>query len=169
LTPGATSHAVYLPLGVDWVDFHTGDRYAGGQTIHAETLLNHIPLFVPAGGMIPLGSGRRIDDERADGLRQVHIYPPREEGRSAFTMIEDDGTSLGYQRGEYTAVTVESTTTPDHLALAVTLAQNGFPLPYTSIECVLPPMETRPIRTTGNQTVREDEQGWRHVVVPVPE
>ncbi len=30
---------IYLPIGSDWYDFWTGQRYAGGQTLDADAVL----------------------------------------------------------------------------------------------------------------------------------
>jgi alpha-glucosidase (family GH31 glycosyl hydrolase) len=50
---GATHWPVYLPAG-GWVDFWTGDSYAGKQTIQLAAPLDRIPVFVRAGSRIPI-------------------------------------------------------------------------------------------------------------------
>lgn len=168
IEPGATSRAVYLPQGVEWVDFHTGARYAGGQTINVDAPLSHIPLFVPAGGIVPLGDERPARREDTEQVRQARIYPQRGPGHSAFTLVEDDGISTGYQHGSQTDVTIAVVSTDDTITLSLTTAQNGYPLPYNSVECVLPPSETRTIRTDTGATVHTNAQGWHSVRLPVP-
>lgn len=165
LEPGAASRAVYLPRDVEWADYHTGQWFTGGQTVHVKTLLNVIPLFVPAGGIIPLGSDHSVRSTDADQVRQARIYPPRGTEYSAFTVIEDDGVSTEYQHGARTAVTISVMTSPDEIALRVETSRNGYALPYATIDCMLPPYETRAIRT--DETVYQDEQGWHHVSMPV--
>lgn len=54
--PG-TQRAVYLPKcsdGADWIDWWTGARFAGGQTIIAEAPLARMPLFIRGGALIPM-------------------------------------------------------------------------------------------------------------------
>lgn len=48
----ATQRAVYLPPG-DWLDYWTGARLQGGQTIVADAPLPRIPLYVRAGTILP--------------------------------------------------------------------------------------------------------------------
>lgn len=43
---------IYLPEG-EWIDYWSGDRYKGRQTLHRTVPLNTIPLFVRAGSIIP--------------------------------------------------------------------------------------------------------------------
>src|SRR5678815_80070 len=42
---GAKERALYLPAGQDWIDFWTGKRLRGGQSINAEAPLNRIPIY----------------------------------------------------------------------------------------------------------------------------
>ncbi|HVM95038.1 MAG TPA: TIM-barrel domain-containing protein, partial [Candidatus Acidoferrales bacterium] len=50
---GQTQRQVILPPG-DWIDWWTGTRYSGAQTITHDAPLDTLPLFVRAGAIIPL-------------------------------------------------------------------------------------------------------------------
>jgi alpha-D-xyloside xylohydrolase len=133
---------------VDWYDFYTGERHRGGQTIMAAAPLDRIPLFAPAGGIIPLGKVMAHVGAEPDDVREVRVYPPAQ-GRAAFTLIEDDGVSMGYARGEFAALTLEVRATQDALRLEVQQDQQGYRLPYETLTVVLPPGETRKIHAYG--------------------
>jgi alpha-D-xyloside xylohydrolase len=47
-----TQQAVYLPEG-NWIDYWTGKRYSGRQTLAAEAPLDRIPVFVREGAIVP--------------------------------------------------------------------------------------------------------------------
>jgi hypothetical protein len=79
-------------------------------------------------------------------------------------LIEDDGVTLNYQRGEFTQVTLQVIAEPDEIALTVN-ARGNFPLPYASIEFILPHGETRRVNARGDAWL--DEQGRQHIRVPV--
>ena len=49
-----TVRSCYLPEGTDWVDFWDRTRYSGGQTVDVPVSLDHIPIFVRAGAVIPM-------------------------------------------------------------------------------------------------------------------
>lgn len=164
LEDGARTRAVYLPRDVEWYDFYTGARYEGGQTIVADAPLERIPLFVRAGGMIPVGKVMRHVGAEPDDLRQAYVFPHSKSGQGAFTLIEDDGITLNYQRGEFTEVTLQVIAEPNEIALTVN-ARGNFPLPYSSIEFILPQGETRRVKARGEEW--RDEQGRRHIRVDV--
>ena len=42
----ARCRAVYLPTGTGWTDAWTGNVFSGGQTIHADAPIEHIPVYV---------------------------------------------------------------------------------------------------------------------------
>lgn len=166
LEPEARCREVYLPPGVEWHDFHSGARHAGGQTVTLGAPLDRIPLVVPAGGMIPLGRVMRHVGEVPDDQRQVLVFPHGERGEGHFTLIEDDGISLGYQRGEFSEVALSVTATPGEIALACTVS-GGYDLPYGEIEFVLPPGEERPIRAGQGARATTNADGRRVLVLPL--
>jgi hypothetical protein len=79
--------------------------------------------------------------------------------RGEFTLIEDDGLTLGYQRGEYSEVKLEVAATSDHISLHA-IRRGNYPLPYQRIEFVLPPNETRQVTVSGKTWI--DSQGRIH-------
>jgi alpha-D-xyloside xylohydrolase len=91
------SRMVYLPEDRDWYDFHTGERYAGGQTIEAAAPLDRIPLFVPAGSIIPTGPVTQYVDEQSDAPWDILVYPGQD---ARFDIYEDSGDGYGYEQGE---------------------------------------------------------------------
>jgi alpha-D-xyloside xylohydrolase len=90
------TRSAYLPAG-EWVDYWTGDRHEGEQTVYREVDLETLPLFVRAGSVVPrreptrhvrpgtpeeltlratladqAASGRFFDEDR-DELVSVHV------------------------------------------------------------------------------------------------
>jgi alpha-glucosidase len=166
------SRSVSCPAGRLWCNFWTGEWHEGGQTIEVAAPLEKIPLFVPDGGMIPMGKPMRHVGAEVDDVRQLYIFPHPGGGHSTFTLIEDDGLSFGYQRGEYTEVIVEAIAEADTLTLNVRRQQQGYNLPYDKIEFILPTKSPLKIVQTNeaNQVfvdTRLDSDFRTHVYVKV--
>jgi hypothetical protein len=144
--------------------------------IEADAPLERIPLFVPAGGIIPLGKvmrhvGEPLDtthDEPPGDAPQIHVFPHPDRGRGEFTLVEDDGVSLGYQRGEYAEVRLEVVARTESVALRVHPPRGAYALPYAEVVFVLPPGESRPVRVEAGGEIEPGESGRRRVAVPVP-
>ena len=93
---GERSTQVYLPKGTDWYDFWTGERLKGGQTLTRSTHLDTVPLYVRAGGIIPLGPDVQYVSEKPWDALEVRVYPGAD-GR--FTLYEDEGDGYAYEQG----------------------------------------------------------------------
>lgn len=66
-----TTKRCYLPQGTDWVDFRTGARHSGGKHIEVPVALDHIPVFVRAGVVIPMQEGLQYAEQE----RPVELLP----------------------------------------------------------------------------------------------
>jgi alpha-glucosidase len=161
---GARRRPVYLPAVNEWCDWYTGEWHTGGQVVSADAPLERIPLFVRAGGLIPMGKVMRHVGAEPDDVRQVFVFPHPTAGRGEFTLIEDDGRTLGYQRGEYSEVQLEVAATRDRISLQA-VRRGNHRLPYHRIEYILPPNEGRHVTVSGETWT--DAQGRGHALAPV--
>lgn len=97
LEPGATRRTIYLPAGT-WWDYWKVQRVDGGMEVTRDVDLATIPLYVPAGAIIPFGPLRQYAMEPSGEPVTLRIYPGAD-GR--FNWYEDDGLSFRYRQGEF--------------------------------------------------------------------
>ena len=102
LTEHALSRPVYFPAGAYWYDFWTGERNAGGVTIHVPTPLDQIPLAVLAGSILPLGPVIEYAGQAIDPI-ELRVYPGAD---GDFTLYEDEGDSYRYERGAHSTIPI---------------------------------------------------------------
>ncbi|BDH11221.1 NPCBM/NEW2 domain-containing protein [Streptomyces hygroscopicus] len=88
---------IYLPKGT-WVDYWSGRTYRGPATVDGYSApLDTLPLFVKAGAAVPMWPGiRSYQDRTAHSPLAWDIYP---QGRSSFTLYEDDGVTRAHRDG----------------------------------------------------------------------
>ncbi len=146
---GQRERSVYLPAGpVEWLDFWSGEHVAGGHTVVAPAPLERIPLFVPAGAVIPTtdtADTNRLHDEPSRALR---IFPGRSAGRSTFTLYEDDGVTYRHRDDDHAQI--ECTLDWTDRTLRVHASKRGrFRLPYTTLRVLVPPGEQRRLEVSG--------------------
>jgi alpha-D-xyloside xylohydrolase len=103
LTIADTAVSVYLPEKTYWFDFWSGKNYAGGQTIYARPPLDQIPLYIPAGSIIPIGPDIQYAMERTKKTIELRIYPGRD---AEFTYYDDEGDSYRYEKGAYCTIPI---------------------------------------------------------------
>lgn len=127
LKKGKKKRKVYLPKG-QWYDFWTNERIKGGKTINVKAPLDHLPLFVKAGTILPLWPVMQHTGEHPIKTLTLRLYP----GRAETTLYEDAGEGLDYLKGTYRWVKYSSSL--DDGVLEVTREIEGKYVPdYTNI------------------------------------
>lgn len=87
----------YLPDGV-WYDFFTNNRYIGGRKIKAYRNLYQMPVFVKAGGIVPLAQLEHVNDIENPKNLHINIYAG---ASNIFELYEDDGVSREHENGRF--------------------------------------------------------------------
>ncbi len=97
LLVSAFSEEVYLPPG-EWVDFWTGQVLAGGRRLAVNAPPNRGGgLYARAGSIIPMTTCVPYIDCTPWSQIAVNVVPGAD---TEAMLIEDDGTTYGYERGE---------------------------------------------------------------------
>ncbi len=99
-TAGATQRSLYLPAGHDWIDFWTGKKIRGDQTVTADAPIDRIPIYAKAGSIIPFGPAVQSASAMADPI-DIRIYPGAD---GDFTLYEDEGDNYDYEHGAYSVI-----------------------------------------------------------------
>lgn len=87
LENGVARRSVYLPEG-EWYDYWTGQRHSGRQRLTLSVPLEHTPLFVKAGTILPLAQPTLHTDDPGSWKLTATVYgaPARPS-----PLFEDDG------------------------------------------------------------------------------
>lgn len=96
------SRELYLPKSVDWIDFWTGEKYNGGQTISKETPIDVMPLYVKSGAILPVGPKVQFAIEKKWDNLDIRIYPG---SNGEFILYEDENDNYNYEKGAYSTIT----------------------------------------------------------------
>ena len=97
----ARSRDVYLPAGATWYNFHTGAKHMGGKTISVDAPLDQLPLFVPAGTILPMGPEIQSTRDETGGELFVAVYTGAD---GEFSVYEDDGLTYSYADGAFARI-----------------------------------------------------------------
>jgi alpha-D-xyloside xylohydrolase len=99
----ARTRQVYLPAGRSWYDFWTGRRVESGQTIAADAPYDRMPLYLPAGSIVPVGPDQQYIGEKPLNPLTVYVYTG---ANGRFSLYEDDGLTYGYEKQQYSRVPI---------------------------------------------------------------
>jgi alpha-glucosidase (family GH31 glycosyl hydrolase) len=97
ITNGTGVVDIILPAQGQWIDYWSGKIYQGGTILKdVRYELDHYPIFVKAGAVIPMQVTNNITghgDEHSQGKQTVLIYP---EGKVAYTFHKPAGSGIDY-------------------------------------------------------------------------
>ena len=93
LADGGSAAEVQLPPG-GWYDWFTGEYAEGGQTVRTEAPLDRFPLYVRAGGILPVAEGARCAADLPVPAREILVFGGAD---GAFELYDDSGD--GYEEG----------------------------------------------------------------------
>jgi hypothetical protein len=146
---------IYLPPGY-WIDFFTGERYAGDRVINGfDAPLWKLPVFVKEGAIIPVTAPHNHLSEINARARAYDIYPG---GHDSFIEYDDDGVSEEYKAGRGATTLIEASTDRETLTVTVhpTVGDfSGFTREKsTEFKIITPLPPARVTARVGNRRVR---------------
>jgi alpha-glucosidase (family GH31 glycosyl hydrolase) len=119
----AFSDKVYLPGG-HWIDYWSGAEYEGPREMACTYPKNRAGgLFLRAGAIIPYWPEMDYVGEQPVQTLQLHVYP---EGKSDYTLYEDDGDSLEYLKGAVAQTSIRCEANQSRVMLTIGLRQGSY-------------------------------------------
>lgn len=97
LFEGEASRKVVLPKG-KWFDFYTGKLAGEAEIITGSPGLDHIPVFVRDGGIVPMAESSQLQAAGAKTNLMVRVYGNQE---TSYKLYDDDGSTFDYEKGAY--------------------------------------------------------------------
>ena len=103
-TPGTgdnkyAEQKVWFPDGEVWYDYFTHAKHQGGQTEQVGKPLDEFPLFVKGGWVLPMQPYTSRPATAALTNLVMRVYPAQGDCDNTYTLYEDDGVTLDYQKG----------------------------------------------------------------------
>ena len=119
----AFSDRVLLPAG-RWIDYWTGTEYRGAREMPCTYPKNRAGgLFIKGGAIIPYWPELDFVAEEPVKTIRLHLYP---EGKSEYTLYEDDGDSLEYLQGAVATTLIGCQATASGLELTIHPRQGSY-------------------------------------------
>jgi alpha-D-xyloside xylohydrolase len=113
---------VYLPEAAKWFDFWTGKTFKGSQTLKLKPAMDTMPVFVPAGSIIPMGPEMQYTTEKPCDPIELRVYDGAD---ASFDIYEDENDNYNYEKGVYSVIPVRWNDTAK--ALTIGARQGEFP------------------------------------------
>ncbi len=119
------SRQVFWLPGGDWYHLFDGEYHAGGAWYARHGRLDDIPVFAPAGAILPLGPRAGWGGVDNPAALEVHLFAGAD---GQFTLFEDDGETLAYREGRRALTGFRQHWSPGRLRLTVGPAEGDVSL-----------------------------------------
>jgi alpha-glucosidase len=180
---GLATEQVWLPNG-EWIEQPTGKHLSGPLSAKRSFTIAQIPVYVKAGAIVPMQPAMQYTGEKAVDPLIVNVWPLAAGASSSYSIYEDSGVSVEYQKGVFARTPIKATQTPspnsDTLRVEIGPVEGRYPgmLKSRGYELRLP-ADWPPVSVTVNGKAvpfaKPDEHGgWTYegntltTVVPVP-
>jgi hypothetical protein len=123
-TPGnVTTTKVWFPPG-RWTDWFTGATFTGPSTQTLDVPLDRMPVFVKAGGIVPLQPSSGHAQTAGSAPLTLRVFAGAD---GQYTMYDDAGTGLGYEHGQYTDTPVSYVSAHGGSSVVIGPARGSYP------------------------------------------
>jgi alpha-glucosidase len=123
LLVGVFSDSIYLPKG-NWINWWTGEKVSGGKTVHPKIPANRGgALFVKNGSIIPLQKSKQFVSKQSVDTLIVKVFPQE---TCSFDLLEDDGETFLFEKGEFATTTITCVEKQNQLELMIAPIKGSY-------------------------------------------
>jgi alpha-glucosidase len=176
---GLAQEQVWLPKG-DWIEWPTGKHFSGPVTLKRSFSIAQIPVYVKAGAIVPMQPPMLHTGEKSVDPLIVNVWPLASGESSSYSVYEDSGMSVEYQRGVCARTPIKATLSDETLRVEIGPVEGSYPgmLKTRGYELRLPadwPPDAVTVNGKALKAVKPGELGgWRYegntltTIIPVP-
>ncbi len=177
---GLATEKIWLPQG-DWIEWPTGKHFTGPVSVDRSFSIGQIPVYVRAGAIIPMQPPMLHTGQKPVDPLILNVWPLKPGASSSYSVYEDSGVSVEYQRGVYARTPISATQTGDTLRVEIGPVEGSYPgmLKSRGYQLCLPADWPPESVTVNGKTVEfakpGEPGGWNFegntltTVIPVPE
>ncbi len=131
-TPGegpdkTASQTVWFPSGEVWYDYFNHQRIEGGQTLSVSKPLDEFPMYVKGGWILPTQPYTPRPATAELSTLVMRVYPASTDVENTYSLYEDDGISLDYQKGIYATTDLTYKQVGNKATVTVSPTQGTYP------------------------------------------
>jgi alpha-glucosidase len=176
---GLATEKVWLPTG-EWIEWPTGKHFTGPAAIERSFSIEQMPVYLRAGAIVPMQPPMRFTGEKPVDPLIVNVWPLTPGTTSSYSVYEDSGVAVEYQRGVFARTPIKAAQTGDKLRVEIGPVEHGYPgMPQRRGYELRLPADWPPASVTVNGVVVKQagplgKGGWSFegntltTVIPVP-
>jgi alpha-glucosidase len=162
---GLATEKVWLPAG-EWIEWPTGKHFTGPAAVERSFSIEQTPVYLRAGAIVPMQPPMRHTGEKPVDPLIVNVWPLTPETTSSYSVYEDSGVAVEYQRGVFARTPIKVAQIGDVLRVEIEGVKGIYPgMPKErSYELRLPddwpPIEVKVNGGTMDRAGPKGKRGW---------
>jgi alpha-glucosidase len=122
---GLATEKVWLPEG-EWIEWQTGKHFTGPTTVERSFSIEQTPVYLKSGSIVPMQPPMRYTGEKPVDPLIVNVWPLAPGTSSSYSVYEDSGVAVEYQKGAYAKTPIRAQQAGDTLKVEIGPAEGGF-------------------------------------------
>lgn len=122
---GLATEKVWLPAG-EWIEWPTGKHLTGPATVERSFSIDQTPVYVKAGAIVPMQPPMLYTGQKPVDPLIVNVWPLQPGKSSNYSVYEDSGASVDYQRGVFARTPIKATQTGDTLRVEIGPVEGSY-------------------------------------------
>jgi alpha-glucosidase len=169
---GLAEEKIWLPAG-QWIEWPTGKRFDGPAQVDRRFSIDQIPVYLRAGAIVPMQPPMLHTGAKPVDPLIVNVWPLAPGQSSSYSVYEDSGVSVDYQRGVFARTPIQAAQTGDTLRVEIGPVQGHYPgmLTARAYELRLPAdwppaavtVNGKPLKQSGRSGQDGTKDGWSFV------
>ena len=137
---GLATEKIWLPEG-EWIEWPTGKHFTGPATVERSFSIEQIPVYLRAGAIVPMQPPMLYTGEKPVDPLIVNVWPLEPGASSSYSVYEDSGVSVEYQRGVFARTPIKAAQTGDTLRVEIGPVEGSYPgmIRRAATSCACPP------------------------------
>ncbi len=123
---GLATEKVWLPKG-EWIEWPTGKHFTGPASVERSFSIDQIPVYLRAGAIVPMQPPMLYTGEKPVDPLIVNVWPLAPGTSSSYSVYEDSGVSVEYQRGVFARTPIKAAQTGDTLRVEIGPVEGSYP------------------------------------------
>jgi hypothetical protein len=123
---GLASEKIWLPAG-QWIEWPTGKRLDGPAQVDRSFSIDQIPVYLKTGAIVPMQPAMGYTGQKAVDPLILTIWPLVPGTSSSYSVYEDSGAGVEYQRGVFARTPIQATQEGDILRVEIGPVEGSFP------------------------------------------
>ncbi|MFZ1014233.1 MAG: TIM-barrel domain-containing protein, partial [Terracidiphilus sp.] len=124
-TSSLATEQVWLPAG-EWIEWPTGKHFTGPTTIDRSFSIQQTPVYLKAGAIVPMQPRMLYTGQKPVDPLIVNVWPLNPGTSSSYSVYEDSGVSVDYQRGVFARTPLHARQTGDTLTVEIGPVEGSY-------------------------------------------